>query len=209
LIDAADELAPSAASGQGSRARWPGSRVSLAVVVTALAVTLAVVLTRGAATPPAARYGQIPSWLPKPTVAVGRTVRANAAHPWLAVEGDTVVVDLAAGQTRATAVGPSVARSGQYPVPASTACSFTVTFTGASGSVPLRAAAFTIVDELGHVHRPRVHAAGGGRPPALVRPGQAVTLTLSDVLPTGSGQLRWTPAGQTAIVAWDFDVEVD
>jgi hypothetical protein len=209
LIDAADELAPPAASGQRSRARWPGSAVSLAVGATALAVTLAVALTRGAAVPPAARYGQIPGWLPKPKVAVGRTVYADAAHPWLAVEGDTVVVDLAHGRTRATAVGPSVAKSGQYPVPASTPCSFTVTFTGAFGAVPLRAGAFMIVDELGRLHRPRVQAAGGGRPPALVRPGQTVTLTLSDVLPTGSGQLRWTPAGQAAIVAWDFDVEVD
>lgn len=209
MTNAADDRAPGTASGQGSRARWPGSRVSLVVLAAALAVTFTVVLTDHAATAPAARYGQIPSWLPKPKVAVGRTVTASAAHPWVAVEGDTVVIDLPHGHARATAVGPSVPRSGQFPVPATTPCSFTVTFTGSSGAVPLRAGTFTILDELGRLHRPRVTAAGGGPPPARVRPGQTVTLTLNDVLPTGSGQLRWTPAGDAAIVAWDFDVEID
>ena len=39
--------------------------------------------------------------------------------------------------------------------------------------------------------------------------GKAVTLSVSDVLPTGEGQLRWAPEGPEPIVSWDFDVEID
>jgi hypothetical protein len=92
-----------------------------------------------------------------------------------------------------------------YPVPATTPSTFTVTFAHASGSVPLSPAAFTIRDEFGHLHRPRVD----GAPPTLAVPvGRLVTLTISAVLPTGNGQLTWTPAGKP-VVSWDFDVEVD
>jgi hypothetical protein len=36
-----------------------------------------------------------------------------------------------------------------------------------------------------------------------------VSLTVSDVLPTGNCRLRWAPEGTTPIVSWDFDVEID
>jgi hypothetical protein len=42
-----------------------------------------------------------------------------------------------------------------------------------------------------------------------VAPGQTVSLTVSDVLPTGNGRLRWTPTGAKPTVSWDFDVEID
>ena len=75
--------------------------------------------------------------------------------------------------------------------------------------VPLSTTAFTIIDESGHLHHPRVTAANGAPPPARLTPGQTVSLTVKDVLPTGNGRLRWTPAGARPIVAWDFDVEID
>jgi hypothetical protein len=75
--------------------------------------------------------------------------------------------------------------------------------------VPLRGGAFTIVDEDGQLHRPRVTVIGGGSPPSRVAPSHTVSLTLSAVLPTGNGQLRWASAGTRPIVSWDFDVEVD
>jgi hypothetical protein len=75
--------------------------------------------------------------------------------------------------------------------------------------VPLSTTAFTIIDENGHLHHPRVTAANGAPPPARLTPGQTVSLTVKDVLPTGNGRLRWTPAGARPIVAWDFDVEID
>lgn len=159
--------------------------------------------------PAPARYGGIPSWLPKPKVQVGRVVVASAAHPWLAIQGDSVSVQLAHGHVLATAVGPLVPEEGKFPVPPTTRCTFTVTFTAASGAVPLAPRAFTIVDERGGLHRPRVTARGGGPVPAQVAPGRTVTLTLKDVLPTGNGRLRWAPAGAKPVVSWDFEVEID
>lgn len=50
---------------------------------------------------------------------------------------------------------------------------------------------------------------GGGSPPLQVAAGRTVSLTVSDVLPTGNGQLRWASEGTTPIVSWDFDVELD
>jgi len=155
------------------------------------------------------RYGGLPSWLPTPTASVGRVVQASAAHPWLAIEGDSVRVQLARGQVLATAVGPQVPEEGQFPLPATTPCTFTITFVNASGVVPLNQAAFSILDEQGNLHRPSVTVAGGGAPPADVPPGQKVTLIVKDVLPTGAGDLRWSPGGGQPIVSWDFDVEID
>jgi hypothetical protein len=211
---------PQPTSRGGSRAFGPASRRALGLgavaLVVALAVSAAVVLIRPgglAGASPAARstakYGQIPAWLPQAAVPVGRTVEASAAHPWLAIEGDTVSVHLAHGRVMATTVGPAVPQEGAFPVPATTRCTFTVTLTAASGAVPVSPRAFTILDELGHLHDPRVTAAGGGSPPARVARGRTVTLTVTAVLPTGNGRLRWAPAGATPIVSWDFDVEID
>ena len=204
-------------SRAGSRAIWPGSRraaaAGLACVFVAAAAVSAVLLLRGGGGQPAAaattRYGQIPSWLPQPKVQVGRLARASSAHPWLAIEGDTVSVRLARGRVLATTVGPVVPEEGRFPVPATSPCRFTITFTAATGSVPLRAGAFTILDELSHLHDPRVTLAGGGPIPRAVAPGHTVTLSVSDILPTGNGQLRWAPEGSKPIVSWDFDVEID
>ena len=74
--------------------------------------------------------------------------------------------------------------------------------------VPLSQAAFTILDEQGNLHRPSVTVAGGALP-ADILPGQKVTLIVKDVLPTGAGDLRWSPEGAKPIVSWDFDVEID
>ncbi len=212
------------ASG-GSRAAAPGSRrvVTLALAglaVVLVVVTVAIVVTRGgsthkragaavAATGGAARYGQIPSWLPKAKVSVGRIVEASATHPALGIEGDTIAVRLAVGRLLATAVGPQVPEEGQFPVPRTTRCNFIVTFARASASIALPAGAFTIVDEYGNVHRPRVAAYAGGAAPTRVAPGRTVSLVVSDVLPTGSGELSWAPETTKPIASWDFDVEID
>jgi hypothetical protein len=200
---------------RGSRVTRPGprwARYAIAVgVVVALAISAGLYLARPASSAPAAAasYGGLPSWLPTPSVPVGRVVVASAAHPRLAIEGDTVSVHLAAGQVMATAVGPQVPEEGQFPVPATTPCTFVITFTQGSGAVPLNPAAFSILDELGHLHYPHVSRPGGGSVPADLPPGRMVTLTVKDVLPTGNGQLRWAPAGGAPIVSWDFDVEID
>jgi hypothetical protein len=102
-----------------------------------------------------------------------------------------------------------VPEQGRFPVPATTACRFTLTLRGEAGSVGLSASAFTIVDELGGVHRPGVTTARGGPLPRLLAPGRTLALTVSGVLPTGNGRLRWAPLGGRPIVSWDFDVEID
>ena len=94
-------------------------------------------------------------------------------------------------------------------MPATSPSTFIVTFSAASGVVPLIPAAFTIVDELGHVHHPLVRATDGGAPPRQILPGQTVSLTVHSVLPIGNGRLIWAPDRARPTVAWDFDLEID
>ncbi len=199
-----------ASLSHGSRAFGLGSRAAAAAVVVVIGVAGGLYLARpGAPAPSPARYGGIPGWLPKAKVPVNRIVTATAAHPVLAIQGDTVLVRLSGGQVLATAVGPAVPEEGQFPVPPTSPCTFTITLTAATAKIPLSPAAFASLDEEGHLHVLHVTALGGGPPPPDIAPGQTVTLTMSGVLPTGNGQLRWTPAGATPIVSWDFDVEID
>jgi hypothetical protein len=180
------------------------------IAVAIVAVSLGLIVARGGGdAAAAARYGQLPSWLPKARVATGRVLRASAARPRLAIEGDSVAVALRAGSVLATTVGPAVPEDGRFPVPPTSPCSFTVTLTAAKGSVPLSRGAFTILDELGHLHHPHVTAAHGGVLPPRLRPGQTITLDVSDVLPTGGGRLRWAPESARPVASWDFDVEID
>ncbi len=209
------------ASQSGGRAFGLGPRavrVAGAVLAAALLVALVGVLSghSGSAAPrgtsaarSSARYGGLPRWLPKATVPVNRIVQASRAHPALAIQGDTVAVDLAGGRVLATAVGPSVPETGRFPVPPTSPCTFVVTFAHVSGAIPIGAKAFAFIDERGRVRHPRVTAMGGGPPPRQILPGRPVSLTVYDVLPTGDGGLTWSPMGGRPIVAWDFDVEID
>ena len=199
----------------------PWRTIALAIAAVAiLAIGAVLYLSRSSGAPSATlfapprttlheHYGGLPNWLPRAKVAVGRVVHASAAHRWLAIEGDTVAVALAHGAVRAITIGPDVPEDGRFPVPKTTRCSFEVTFTHASGLVPLASRAFTILDELGALHHPRVSAPDGAPVPRRVLPGRSITLTLTAVLPTGAGTVRWSPSGLTPIVSWDFDVEID
>ncbi len=155
------------------------------------------------------KYGGLPGWLPKSKIPTGRVVQASAAHPQLAIEGDSVVVHLASGTVTATVVGPAVPEDGQFPVPATSPCAFSVSFAHASAVIALKRATFTVLDELGQLHYLKITAQGGGRAPSQVTPGKTVTLVMSAVLPTGSGTLRWSPTAASPVVSWDFDVEID
>lgn len=187
-------------------------RVALAALVSAAVVlgTVAVLAGHGAAKASSrARYGGLPSWLPKESVPVGRIVQASTAHPVLAIEGDTVAVRLPGASSYATAVGPSVPETGKFPVPRTSPCTFIVTFARTAGVAPIRPADFTITDEQGRLHHPKVTALHGGAPPSRITPGGPVSLEIYAVLPTGSGSLNWAPASRRPIVSWDFDVEID
>ncbi|MGO9322877.1 MAG: hypothetical protein ACLQBY_19030 [Solirubrobacteraceae bacterium] len=204
--------AAAASRGRG-RAFGPGPRRAVLAGAIVLAVVLGVVaLAAGhgkASASPKAKYGGLPSWLPKATVPVGRIVRASPAHSVLGIEGDTVAVTLSSGDVYATAVGPSVPESGKFPVPHTSPCTFVVTFSKSSGAIPISPADFTITDELGRVHHPKVTALHGGAPLSQTTPGKTVSLSVYAVLPTGSGSLSWAPEGPRPIVSWDFDVEID
>ncbi len=154
------------------------------------------------------KYGALPSWLPKSTLAVHRVVEASAAQPQLGIEGDTIKVKVPEGQVMATMVGPSDTTEGRYPPPETTPCTFILTLADASGAVPINPADFTILDEDGNVYHPEV-AVDGAPPPAAVRAGNPVGLRITDVLPTGSGELRWAAGSGTAIASWDYSVEID
>jgi hypothetical protein len=136
-------------------------------------------------------------------------MQASAARPQLGIEGDTIVVHVGAAEVSAVAVGPQVPEEGQFPVPATTPCTFDVTLSAASAPITLAPSDFTLLDELGKLHAPKVTVMGGGSAPARISPGQTLTLVLSAVLPTGNGTLRWSPGTRAPIASWDFDVEID
>jgi hypothetical protein len=201
-----------AARGRGSF--WPRSRrgrrlATACLLLVALGGAAGVVLLTFGSSTPQSKYGLIPDWLPKPTVPVGRIVQASAAHRWLAIQGDTVSVQLTQGHVLATAVGPAIPSS--IPQEAeendveTSPGTFTVTLASASGVVPLNPRAFTIVEN-GRLYHPRFPS---GRLPARVAPGRTVTLTMKAVLPEGDGSVRWAPNGGTPIVAWEFNLELD
>ena len=153
---------------------------------------------------------ELPSWLPRAAVpATGRVLTATPRRPRLAIEGDTVAMHLPGGRAMVTAVGPAVPEEGQQPIPATSPARFTLTIAAVHGSIPLSPRDFAFLGEHGERNGARVTLRGGGRLPRRVVAGRPVTLTLSAVLPTGNGQLRWTPMGRRPVVSWDFDVEID
>ncbi len=123
--------------------------------------------------------------------------------------GHTGAAGPAGARVLATAVGPEVPEEGHFPVPAVSPCAFVATFVAASRAIPLSASQFALIDEQGHVHRPKMTALGGGPPPSEIAPGRPVSVKLHDILPTGDGALAWTPQGTRPVVTWDYTVEID
>lgn len=202
------------AVGLGRRRAAFVGRAAIALAAMAVLAGAGLLLTAGRGSTGeghhAARYGGLPSWLPKTSLPKERIAQASASHRVLAIQGETVAVQLPGGRVLATAVGPEVPREGESPVPPTSPCTFVVTFAAASVAVPLDPGAFTLVDDLGRIRHPQVTAMNGGAPPSEIRPGQTVSLKLHDVLPTGDGGLSWAPDGAARpAVSWDFIVEVD
>jgi len=198
-VTAAPRLLSNGFPGSGRRrARIRGAATLVCTVAVGLSAC-------GSATP---SYGDLPSWLPTSTTPAHRIVEASAARPRLGVEGDTMSVVLAAGRVTVTAVGPSATTQGLYPVPTTTPCSFVLTFHNATGSVPIQPGDFTIVDEMGNLHHPRL-SVDGAPAPSRIPAGAAVNLLIDDILPSGSGRLRWAADARAPIASWDFSVEID
>ncbi len=199
--------------------RRPQSRLlgTAAAALLAVAAVVAVVLliSSGSGSTPSApvhhelKYGGMPKWLPKTEKTEERIVTASEGKPVLAIQGNTVAVDLAHGSVMATAVGPEVPEEGEFPVPATSPASFVVTLAKAHGPVPIEPRDFTVTDEDGHLHHPKVTGLHGGPLPTEVAAGETASLEVRGVFPTGDGTLNWSPGSDKTIVAWDFDIEID
>ena len=182
--------------------------VAIALVATAF-VVVGVVLTMSSYSSPK-KYGGLPSWLPRSTLPVGRVVQASAGRPWVAIEGDTVLVKLSHGYVLATRCGPSRSPRQARSQSRRPARALSLSHLPAPlGVLPISAGAFSVEDE-----------AGPGRPPeglwrsvVAPSPGRHHPARASPSASAGPadrcGQLRWAPEGGTSIVSWDFDVEID
>jgi len=154
-------------------------------------------------------YGTLPSWLPKAPIPVGRVVQASTEHPWVGIEGDTVVVHMNGHHVNAVLVGPAVPEEGDFPIPKTTASTFTLTLSGATGSIPIVPSHFLIFDEEGHRYLPQITSLDRGPAPTVVRPGHPVTLRLFNYLPPGAGEVVWTADGKRPVVSFEYVTEID
>lgn len=150
-------------------------------------------------------YGDLPTFLPTPTLHGDGELTGTARRPAVTAEGDAVYAVLATGSIHATVVGPVVPVEGAATEPDTTTCTWTVTLSGARGRLPVAVHAFTVLDEQGNESRPRL-APGSARPPAVIKPGQTVRFELRDVMSAGEGVVRWAPAGRV-VASWDFVAE--
>jgi hypothetical protein len=205
---------------RGGRVFGPGPRRALAAAAAVLAVAgvAALAAHSGGGRAPAAprgagssaKYGGLPSWLPKARTPVGRVLDASASRPAFSVQGEAVRASLpAGGEVLVTAAGPEVPEEGRFPVPPVTPTTFVVTFSSASRRIALAPSMFALVDERGDAHVPHVTGLHGGAPPLEVVPGGPVSLKLHAILPTGGGAVTWAPDGGRALASWDFSVEID
>jgi hypothetical protein len=131
----------------------------------------------------------------------------TAANPAVTSQGDSVLAQLTGASVHATVTGPMVPGEGLPVVQEATTCTWTVTLTGATKPVPVRATDFTAIDHLGKIYRPAL-VPGQPKPPSSLAPGQSTTFELRAVMNAGEGLMRWAPAGAT-LASWDFVVEND
>ena len=155
-----------------------------------------------------------PSFIPRNTTAVNRIVTATPSHPQLAIEGDSVLLDLPSGHGLATMNGPlynnKYVGTNDPTIPAA----FVLTFTKTHGTLPLAPDDFTILDQLGNKIVPKIRVQGGGALPKQLNAGQRLTLIMTTIISTGDGSIVYNPTGiakpgHRPLVGWDFVVEDD
>lgn len=205
----------------GGRAFRPGPRTALAAVVAAaVAAVLLVILLSGGGQRTAGRvtsYGHLPKWLPKLSTVAPKLEVATATKPILSeAQGYTVHAVLRSGATDITAVGPQIpgwvasyVQSGVWPAAKPVPATFVVTLASVTGSVPVSAAAFTVLTDGGQILHPKVAAMGAGAVPAELHPGQHLNLKVTTSVPEGSGSIRWAPLGRRVLVGWIYQLELD
>jgi hypothetical protein len=157
---------------------------------------------------PVATYGGLPSFLPKTSTQPDSQLVGSVKRPALTVEGDAVRVEINDASVKATVVGPEVPGEGlPYQAPTTT-CTWTVTLSGASQTMPITISDFSTIDHLGVVYHPAL-VPGQPAPPAMLEPGKSVTFELRAVMGVGEGLMRWAPGGVHILASWDFEVEND
>jgi hypothetical protein len=197
-------------AGPTSRRRLAIRRAALAVLLGSGVLTLAACHSGSAVGSPTSEpaYGSLPSFLPTSSIQPDGVLTGTAAHPALTTEGDVVEVRTTGYTVRATVSGPVVPGEGLPNPAAATTCTWTLTLSDATASVPIDLADFTTIDHLGMVYRV-APVAGQPAPPTVLGPGQTVTFELRAVMPTGEGLMRWAPGGKSIVASWDFEVEND
>jgi hypothetical protein len=196
------------------------------VAVTAVTLTVAAVTAvagcgssgsssgSGAKKPAAAAdatpLGSYPSFLPKSTLhpPTDSVLTGTTQRPALANEGDAVRVKTSGFSVLVTVTGPQVPGEGLPFQASADTCTWVVTLSGATGSVPISPADFTAIDDQNNVYKP-AFVPGRPKPPTVLKPGQKVSFELRAVEATGEGLIRWAPDGHDIVAKWDFVVEND
>ena len=163
-----------------------------------------------AVAPAATPLGSYPSYLPPDTLNQGTdsVLTGTAQRPALTNEGDVVKVRTAHWSVMVTVSGPQVPGEGLPFQANADTCTWVVTLSQATGTVPVSAADFTAIDDQNNVYKP-AFVPGRPKPAATVKPGQKVSFELRAVEATGEGLMRWAPDGHNIVAKWDFVVEND
>ncbi len=151
-----------------------------------------------------------PSFLPRRTLHFDSeaVLVGTVSRPALTNQGDPVKVVTPHWSVVAVVSGPEVPGEGlPYQAPTTT-CTWTVTLSQATGTVPVSAADFDSIDDAAQAFEPAL-VPGQADPPATVGPGQTVTFELRVAEPVGEGLMRWAPDGRQVVAKWDFVVEND
>lgn len=151
-----------------------------------------------------------PSFLPKRTLHFdGDALEIGTpTRPALTSQGDPVKVETPHWSVVATVSGPEVPGEGlPYQTP-STTCTWTVTLSKATGTVPVSLRDFDSIDSEGHVFHPAL-VPGESAPPPTVGAGQTVTFEMRAAETAQEGLMRWAPSGGRIVAKWDFVVEND
>jgi hypothetical protein len=192
---------------------WAACGAALLVVPLALAGC-------SQATPaPKETYGSLPAYLKdiqskSDTAGSDTTLTGTAAKPALTSEGDAVSVELpGGGSVLVTVTGPVVPGEGLPYQTASTTCTWTLTLSKATTTVPIVLTDMSTLDQLGTVYRLSA-VPSEPAPPTSIAPGETKTFEVRARMKVGEGLFRWAPGAtaktSTRILAeWDFEVEND
>jgi hypothetical protein len=164
----------------------------------------------GSPSPSSGLLGSYPSFLPRDTLNYhsDAILVGTIKRPALTNQGDGVRVKTGRWTVLITVSGPQVPGEGlPYQAPTTT-CTWIVTMSRATGTVPISLADFSTIDALNEIYLP-AFVAGQPLPPSTLRPGQKVSFELRAVMPTGEGLMRWAPDGHNIVAKWDFIVEND